>query len=382
MNLPIHLLEGFVRGYVDSDGCYTATEYKATSISKTLMYGIQQCVSKVYKMPVKLIFCKRPEHVTIEGRVCNQHDSYNMAWHTEKRVQDKAFYENGYVWFPIKEVVDIKQTATVYNMEVEDSHTYTANGAIVHNCTNISSAGKQAGFSAGSGTSSSLCWDCLKGIEIKRPKYLLMENVKALSHKRFMPDFIKIQMKLESFGYTNFWAILNSKDHGVPQNRERIFMVSIINEGDYQFPDSYKLTKRLRDIMEDNVPEEYYLNEKQIKRIIEHCDRKVSEGCGFKTNFVTPDDISGTIKTKEGQREYDTYIKIDNRLRRLTPRECFRLMGVGDTDIDTIQSTNISKSQQYKLAGNSIVVNVLYDIFKSLFIENKNTSTEKQLELF
>jgi site-specific DNA-cytosine methylase len=57
-------------------------------------------------------------------------------------------------------------------------------------------------------------------------------------------------------------------------------------------------------------------------------------------------------------------------------------MGVGDTDIDTIQSTNISKSQQYKLAGNSIVVNVLYDIFKSLFIENKNTSTEKQLELF
>jgi DNA (cytosine-5)-methyltransferase 1 len=249
-------------------------------------------------------------------------------------------------------------------------------------CQQLSAVGKHEGIKEGSGTSSSLCWDCIKGIEIKRPKYLLMENVKALSHKRFMPDFIKIQMKLESFGYTNFWAILNSKDHGIPQNRERIFMISIIDEGDYLFPDSYKLTKRLKDIMEDNVPEEYYLNEKQIKRIIEHCDRKVSEGCGFKTNFVTPDDISGTIKTKEGQREYDTYIKIDNRLRRLTPRECFRLMGVCDTDIDTIKSTNISKSQQYKLAGNSIVVNVLYDIFKSLFIENKNTSTEKQLELF
>lgn len=75
------------------------------------------------------------------------------------------------------------------------------------------------------------------------------------------------------------------------------------------FPKTFPLEYRLKDILEDNVDESYYLKPQQVESIIRHCERKVAEGCGFKVNFQSPDDISGAIKTKEGQREYDTYIK-------------------------------------------------------------------------
>lgn len=93
-------------------------------------------------------------------------------------------------------------------------------------CTDISNAGKQSGFSAGSNTRSSLLWECEKAVRIKRPKYLLMENVKALVQRKFMPDFQRWIDLLKSYGYANFWRVLNAKDFGVAQNRERVFMIT------------------------------------------------------------------------------------------------------------------------------------------------------------
>jgi DNA (cytosine-5)-methyltransferase 1 len=178
-------------------------------------------------------------------------------------------------------------------------------------CTDLSSAGKQAGMSEGSGTRSSLAFECMKAIEVKRPKYCVMENVKALTQKKFSKDFLALRDRLSALGYVNFWQVLNAKNYGVPQNRERVFMISIRNDGDnptYNFPQPFELTKRLKDILETNVDEKYYLKQEQVNRIVDHCNRKVAEGCGFKTNFTPPQGISGTIKTKEGTREYDTYI--------------------------------------------------------------------------
>jgi DNA-cytosine methyltransferase len=211
-------------------------------------------------------------------------------------------------------------------MEVEDAHSYTANGAIVHNCQSISSAGKQAGFEEGSGTRSALLWECKKAIAIKHPKYLLMENVKAITQKKFMPFFVAWQTWLEEQGYKNFWQILNAKNYGVPQNRERCFMVSILDKNaHYEFPKPFELEKRLKDVLEEEVDEGYYLKPQQVERIVAHCDRKVAEGCGFKTNFTPPQGISGAIKTKEGSREYDTYVKLEceggSEGERLTGRE-------------------------------------------------------------
>lgn len=132
-------------------------------------------------------------------------------------------------------------------------------------CQDISSAGKQGGLEEGSGTRSSLLWECGKAIEAKRPKYLLMENVKALTQKKFLPYLHKWMACLEGMGYSNYAKVLNAKDYGVPQNRERVFMVSILDENaSYHFPEPFPLYKRLEDILEEDVDEKYYLSQKLV----------------------------------------------------------------------------------------------------------------------
>lgn len=180
-------------------------------------------------------------------------------------------------------------------------------------CQDISNAGNQKGFAEGSGSRSSLLWECEKAIVAKKPKYLLMENVKALVSEKFMPDFRKWIDRLTDLGYESFWQIMNAKDFGVPQNRERVFMVSILDsERMFHFPKKMKLDKRLKDVLEENVDEKYYLKEEQVQRIVEHCDRKVAEGCGFRPNFQDKGGQSGTITGNYGQRETDTYIRTED----------------------------------------------------------------------
>lgn len=136
-------------------------------------------------------------------------------------------------------------------------------------CTDISNAGKQEGLTEGSGTRSSLLWECKQAIEIKHPKYLLMENVKALMSKKFLPFYNKWVEYLRSQGYSNFSRILNAKDYGVPQNRERVFCVSIRDKNaTYHFPKTIPLTKCLKDVLEDNVDEKYYLNQDKVDKFI------------------------------------------------------------------------------------------------------------------
>lgn len=120
-------------------------------------------------------------------------------------------------------------------------------------CTDISSAGQQKGLEEGSGTRSGLLWECKKAIELKRPKYLLMENVKALTQKKFLPYLHKWHSFLTEMGYTNFTQILNSKNFGVPQNRERVFMVSILGDAWFDFPKPFQSDKKLKDYMEKNI---------------------------------------------------------------------------------------------------------------------------------
>lgn len=133
-------------------------------------------------------------------------------------------------------------------------------------CQDISSAGKQRGLQEGSGTRSSLLWECKKAIELKKPKWLLMENVKALVSKKFKPFFLEWDAYLRGLGYSNFSQVLDAKDYGIPQHRERLFMVSIFGEGEYQFPQQFPLEIRLKDVLELNVPEKYYLSELSINR--------------------------------------------------------------------------------------------------------------------
>lgn len=431
-------------------------------------------------------------------------------------------------------------------------------------CQDFSAAGLQKGGIKGSGTRSSLLWECERAIDAKRPKYLLMENVAALVSSKFIKLFNKWQHTLEDYGYTNYAKVLNAKEYGVPQNRERIFMVSVRNDINqkFYFPQPFKLEKRLKDILEDKVDEKYYLSEKCIKGFEQHNKNHIAKDTGFLFQPKTGEDIGCCVRSnaalaptdntiieptiaamrgrnpenpsdrskgthceqrlevgenisntltsvqkdnllvepkiiKEGNYSPsnhnassivdingisptvmenhgtvtdikepkveqignivdDTNIGFKNpqrgriyspngiapctnsacgmgggqtpmitykgkeikdgdglylgttenffsgglegisrtiksslhdagvchnfRIRKLTPRECFRLQDVSDYDIDKLMNSGISNSQLYKLAGNSIVVSCLYHIFRKLFIETENDS--KQLELF
>ena len=178
-------------------------------------------------------------------------------------------------------------------------------------CTDISNAGKQEGFSEGSGTRSSLLWECRKAIIAKKPKYLLMENVKALMSNKFKPLLGKWMLELESYGYKNWIKVLNTKDFGVPQNRERCFLVSIHNENaTFQFPEPFKLIKCLKDILEEGVDERYFLSDKAVQGFIAHAQRKQAEGCGFKFEPTDGEGIAKTIVTAEESRGYCNFIEV------------------------------------------------------------------------
>lgn len=144
-------------------------------------------------------------------------------------------------------------------------------------CTNISIAGSKEGLAEGSGTASSLLWYCRDIIEAKKPKYLLMENVKNLVGKKFMPYFLEWCKVLEDFGYTNYYKVLNAKHYGVPQNRERVFMVSILGEHEpYEFPNSDEVTSSLWDILVDDYDDKYLLSKDIKTKFVKNVQEKIS----------------------------------------------------------------------------------------------------------
>lgn len=153
-------------------------------------------------------------------------------------------------------------------------------------CTDISNAGQQKGLEEGSGTRSSLLWECRKAIEIKKPRVLSMENVKALTSQKFMPFFEKWLSELEIFGYKNYWQVMNAKDYGVPQNRERVFVVSIkIENGkvqNFKFPNPMKLDRCLEDCLEKSVDEAFYLDDARVKELLEQSDHDKMLEYGYK----------------------------------------------------------------------------------------------------
>lgn len=282
MNLPRHLLGWFLMGYFDADGSKVGEYYKASSVSRDLIYGIGQCIAKVYQRPFQIVKTKRRPKTIIEGREVNQRDSWQIVFKKEFGKQDKAFFEDGYIWFPIKSITTEYAECPVYNMEVEEDNSYTANGCIVHNCTDISNAGIQKGLEEGSGTRSSLLWECCKAIEIKRPKYLLMENVKALVSQKFLPYYKKWEQYLAGLGYDNHCKVINATECGIPQNRERIFILSILDEDKpFRFPEPIPLTKKLKDVLEPEVDDKYVLSEKSIEGFLQHNENHEEKGTGF-----------------------------------------------------------------------------------------------------
>ena len=141
-------------------------------------------------------------------------------------------------------------------------------------CTDLSVAGKQAGMQKGSGTRSGLLWEVerlLKEIIADNgelPQILFMENVTQVHGKKNMADFQKWIAFLESIGYTNYWQDLNAKNYGVAQNRNRCFMLSFLGDYSYEFPKPIPLEKKLKDYLEDDVDEKYYIDNEKARKLI------------------------------------------------------------------------------------------------------------------
>ena len=138
-------------------------------------------------------------------------------------------------------------------------------------CQDLSVAGKQKGMKKGSGTRSGLLWEVERLLnEVENlPQVLLMENVPQVHSKANMPDFQKWIDFLESKGYSNYWQDLNAKNYGVAQNRNRCFMVSILGDYTYNFPNPIPLEKTMKDYLEDEVDDKYYINNEKAQKLIQ-----------------------------------------------------------------------------------------------------------------
>ncbi len=386
-----------------------------------------------------------------------------------------------------KEVLNLGDITKISSLPDADLWTYS------FPCTDISVAGKLAGCSKGSGTRSGLLWEVERLLLVAKekgqlPKYLLLENVKNLVSKKFKADYEMWLAFLNSLGYKNYWKVLNAKNYGIPQNRERVFCVSILGEEKpYVFPEPVLLQLRLKDMLDKNVPDRYYITKERVtsmlnshynqrrksvifddvtpalcardwrepkcvvvgnindgkfakmtemhKRVYDKnglsptihtcgggntepkvmigamrgrnpdnpnsrkadlptkqrleiggeisntlpsvqkdnlvvCERRYDEGVRF---FI--DDCCGSLRTVDSCGHKRVMEVCDNnenyinnfKVRKLTPRECLRLMGWSDKQIDKIEQAKISNTQMYKQAGNGIVVQVLESIFYQLF---------------
>ena len=205
-------------------------------------------------------------------------------------------------------------------------------------CQDISIAGYQKGINKN--TRSGLLYECKKIIEVKRPKYLLLENVKNLVGKKFKSQFDEWLKYLESLGYTNYWKVLSATDYGVAQSRKRVFCISILNDTrGFTFPEPFPLEKTLKDYLENEgeITQDYYLN-----RAFELVDKKnvVAELTDYKYHSATRiyglNSIAPTFAVG-GHGIARPKILINGKVRMLTPKETFRLMGVKDEDINKIQ---------------------------------------------
>lgn len=234
-------------------------------------------------------------------------------------------------------------------------------------------------------TRSGLLWEVeriLRECGDNLPQFLMMENVPLVHSERNIQDFNDWISFLDSLGYKSKWQDLNAKDFGIPQNRDRCFMISWLEEGfSFMFPQPVPLTMSVRNLLDLEVGEKYYLESKKAELVKERLrpgDFEENEIEGIDLTTINPRilQVANTIKAKQrsisnvSSDENGARVKSNHsyRIRRLTEAECLRLMGVSEMDSYLIRNVT-SSSQVYKQAGNSIVVDVMVAIFDNLFNE-------------
>ena len=300
LDLPIDKLHSFIDGYMSGDGCEIDGKYQATTISKELAMSLCLAVEKVFRVGCRIYYDERPEHHEIQGRIVNQKDTYMIRFMKESQKQ-AWFIEDDIVWYPVKSIKPLYIKEDVFNIEVQDDHTYTANNMITFNCQDFSVAGKQKGSvwtckdcgheynpltvhwskrdkcpqcnsSNIEKTRSSLLVEYLRVIRANKPNFGIYENVKNIVGKQFRDTTFKLfEDELHEYGYNTYWKVLNAKNYGVPQNRERVYLIFIrkdLDNGQFKFPEPFDNGIRLKDILEDEVDEKFYLSDDKVQKFL------------------------------------------------------------------------------------------------------------------
>ena len=245
-------------------------------------------------------------------------------------------------------------------------------------CQSFSICGKQEGGDLGSGTQSSLMWNTVEIIKYKKPKYVIWENVKNVLSKKHKHNFDKYIDELNSFGYTSYYDVLNSKDYGTPMNRERIFVISILDDDEgYEFPHKNYKINDIRQYLEDGLSNDNIKVADNVtpgckKEFLEHYDKIIScekDGYDCRAKSAFQDKKVG-IKISYCIRANNTNTHIlDNKtIRKLTPLECWRLMNFKEQDFNVAKNSGVSNTNMCKLAGNSIDLKIMTLLLEKLFL--------------
>lgn len=233
-------------------------------------------------------------------------------------------------------------------------------------CQDFSVAGKGAGGDLGSGTRSSLMYETIRIVGKTRPKYIIWENVKNLLSKKHKHNFDAYIETMNVLGYNSYYQVLDAKDYGIPQHRERVYTISFRKDIDkgFKFPEKEELKLRLKDLLEDKVDEKYYLTESNIKtinrnfgskgKILDLSEFSLVEKMTYpsRINQKINETICPTLVSAMGTGGGNVPVinKKNDRLRKLTPKECWRLMGFDDESFEKAQNVPMSNTQLYKQA--------------------------------
>lgn len=236
-------------------------------------------------------------------------------------------------------------------------------------CQDFSIAGHQRGADEDSETRSSLMWETIHIIEQMgqwKPQYIIWENVKNVKSKHMIANFVRYQKELEQMGYTNNYEVLDAREFGLPQARERVFTISCLKGEKFNFDDLIRTPMQdIRDFLEDNdsVPEVYDVTQPSVRNVIGQT--------GIKRATVIKD-YAFTITTRQDRTPAQVIDCGGGRFRYLTELECWRLQGYTDEDFERAKAVHKRVGRYYtalyKQAGNSIAVPIFESIFRKIIL--------------
>lgn len=343
--LPLQKQESLFKGWIAADGSENDTYISGVTISKKLAMGMARIARSVFRTPSSIVYSNVQNTTVIEGRTVNQNCFFTVR--VSKKPHCIWKWDASVSWSQVKKIEHTNLIKPVYNISVEEDESYIANDCIVHNCQTFSKMGNKRGFDDKRGT---MFFQLARILRDKQPSRYLFENVKNILYHDEGRTFRKITTLLWELGYTVEWQILDTRDFGIPQRRERVFITGSLRSESK--PKVYPIT---------GGPRVYCPPAWASKK----CECWVWDKSYFST---FPRHYHKGV-TCAGE----TYILMqtcDGLLRRITPLEAERLQGFPDgwtsMMISNGKPKKVSDTQRYSMLGNAVSVPVIKAIGERL----------------